>query len=410
MRVAFVDLVFAWPPPGGAQTALVEVMTGLQARGFDVHLFCRTNPRAWRFGDVDTGPLEFPCTVIDGPPGLFSSGQLLAEMRRRIDEYRPDVVFLGFCRWLEPHVAEALAHYPLITRYYMYEPICPRDFCLFRKKKPCPENFLASPNTCRRCMVACWKAEFARGRPTIYPREQITAGAYLPGYHQRLVRALRAYKGIIVSNVIASERIEPFSDHVHIIPHGVNVADFTYDPLEPKERGDRKIILMAGRADDLLKGFKTLLHACRGLAATRDDFELWVTQTDPTTDYPWLKNIGFRPYSEVMELYRQADICVVPSVWNEPFGLVAVEAMATGRPVCASRVGGLQHIVQHDQTGFLFERKSSVELALYLERLLDDPQLRRRMGDAGRERAARHYDWNHIIESHHPALLEAAAR
>jgi glycosyltransferase involved in cell wall biosynthesis len=142
------------------------------------------------------------------------------------------------------------------------------------------------------------------------------------------------------------------------------------------------------------------------LAQNRSDFEVWVTWPGIEPDKDYLKAVGWRDHTGIMDLYRQADICVVPSVWDEPFGLVAVEAMATGRPVCVSRVGGLQHIVQHEETGFVFDREDSATLAAQLARLLEGAELRRRMGDAGRRRAETEYDWKQVVCKHYPPLLK----
>ena len=101
---------------------------------------------------------------------------------------------------------------------------------------------------------------------------------------------------------------------------------------------------------------------------------------------------------------------VVPSVWEEPFGLVAVEAMATGLPVCASRIGGLADIVRHGETGFLFTPGDASELAGQLNTLLDDAALRYRLGEAGRRVAEKEYDWDGIIERRYlPFLRELTA-
>ena len=93
-------------------------------------------------------------------------------------------------------------------------------------------------------------------------------------------------------------------------------------------------------------------------------------------------------------------------MWEEPFGLVAVEAMAAGRPVCASRVGGLQEIVRHDETGFLFDRGDGAGLTKVLARLLDHPALRARCGAVGRQLVEREYDWHRVITRHYVPLIE----
>src|SRR5690606_27514125 len=120
--------------------------------------------------------------------------------------------------------------------------------------------------------------------------------------------------------------------------------------------------------------------------------------------------LGWCDLPTVRRLYTESDICVVPSLWDEPFGLVAVEAMATGRPVVVSRVGGLQHIPIPEETGLVHDRKDYAELADHLRRLLDDYDLRRRMGDAGRRRAESEFDWRVIVSRYLPSMLEEITR
>jgi glycosyltransferase involved in cell wall biosynthesis len=81
-------------------------------------------------------------------------------------------------------------------------------------------------------------------------------------------------------------------------------------------------------------------------------------------------------------LYREADVVALVSE-NEGFGLVLVEAGATGRPVVAARSGGIVDIVEHDQNGLLFTVGDSDGLADALKRILVDRDLRTRLGDGG---------------------------
>ncbi|HWP39995.1 MAG TPA: glycosyltransferase family 4 protein [Tepidisphaeraceae bacterium] len=114
----------------------------------------------------------------------------------------------------------------------------------------------------------------------------------------------------------------------------------------------------------------------------------------------WRDRIRFTgnlPHGDPLdEQYRSADICVIPSVWEEPFGMPVVEAMAAGKPVIATRGGAFPELVVHEQTGLLVERGDPVELADAIARLLSDQSLRLAMGQAARLRAVELFSWDRI--------------
>lgn len=97
--------------------------------------------------------------------------------------------------------------------------------------------------------------------------------------------------------------------------------------------------------------------------------------------------IGWTPPDKVPELMNTATVVVVPSRYREPFALVAVEAALSGRPVVATRTGGLQETVADGQTGLLFDKENTGELAEAICRLLKNPPAARAMGETGRRRA-----------------------
>lgn len=93
--------------------------------------------------------------------------------------------------------------------------------------------------------------------------------------------------------------------------------------------------------------------------------------------------------------YAAADVCVVPSHY-EPFGLVAIEAMASRTPVIASQVGGLQFTVIPQITGLLVPPKDDVAFAEAIDRVLSDPNWRDRMGEVGRMRVEIAFSWDSV--------------
>ena len=98
-------------------------------------------------------------------------------------------------------------------------------------------------------------------------------------------------------------------------------------------------------------------------------------------------SFSFVPFvADIRPVWAAAAIAVVPSTEPEPFGMVAIEAMAAGVPVVAAAHGGLLDIVEHERTGLLFAPRDAQALALALQRLIAQPELRQVLGQAGRLR------------------------
>ena len=94
-----------------------------------------------------------------------------------------------------------------------------------------------------------------------------------------------------------------------------------------------------------------------------------------------------------------------PSVWNEPSGLPTFEAQACGTPVVSTYSGGIPEYVSHGKTGILVARGEARELAMAINRVLDNPALARAMGEAGRQRAVERFSWD-VVSRRFVDLLE----
>jgi spore coat protein SA len=118
--------------------------------------------------------------------------------------------------------------------------------------------------------------------------------------------------------------------------------------------------------------------------------------------------IPYVPYSHIADWFLAADVMVVPSGKREAFGLVNVEAMASGVPVIATRAGGIPEIVHDGMTGFLVDlHQLPGQLAERLVLLLGDDELKMRMGAAGAEYVRNHLTWHHSAERLAAAYREA---
>jgi glycosyltransferase involved in cell wall biosynthesis len=96
---------------------------------------------------------------------------------------------------------------------------------------------------------------------------------------------------------------------------------------------------------------------------------------------------------DVLRYFYSAGDVAVTTPWYEPFGLTPLEAMACGRPVIGSAVGGITYTIADGETGFLVPPRDPEALAACLQRLLAQPELRARMGRAARARVERDFTW-----------------
>ena len=118
--------------------------------------------------------------------------------------------------------------------------------------------------------------------------------------------------------------------------------------------------------------------------------------------------LGLVPHDELAPLYERAAVMAVPS-HREGFGVACAEAMAHGRPVVASAVGGLLDLVVDGETGLLVPPRDVDALRSALERLLGDAALRKRLGEAGRARIREHFTWPAVTDATIQAYEDALA-
>lgn len=403
-RVAFTDLLFSWPPNGGADIDLYHVLGGLQSAGVDVRLFYAAIHGADDRGIVDADALPLPATPIRFEPGAYTPTNLRSRFRSAVDAFHPDAVLVTHGFGMKPHLLAALQGYPLASRYYAHELTCARDPRRYRKGAPCEESYLQTPDACRKCALESQQSFITTGNHRAWTADYLAAQAYRPAFHALTISTLRQAKALVVYNRRLRDDLSSLHPNIKVIPGGASIRDIIPTPAT-SDNNEPKCILMAGRADDPLKGLGVVNEAGRLLWAKRQDFQILVTHYDHGIQTPWMRCVGWRDHAGAMALYATADVVVVPSIWQEPFGLVAVEAMAHARPVVASAVGGLADIVRHGETGFLVPPSDPAALAAHLETLLDSAALRNSLGAEGRRVAAAEYDWSQVIERHYLPLI-----
>lgn len=218
-------------------------------------------------------------------------------------------------------------------------------------------------------------------------------------------------------------------DRVHIIYNGIDPDEYHkvtatetlrahgIDPDVPfvlfvgRITRQKGIVHLANAIRYMEPGFQIVL--CAGAADTPEiaaEMEAAVaTGREKREGVVWINEMVDK--KTVYELYSNAAVFCCPSIY-EPFGIINLEAMACETPVVASAVGGIKEVVVHDETGFLVPLEQQTEspfepvnpdqfsrdLASNINRLMADPEMRRRFGQAGRRRVLEKFSWKAIAE------------
>jgi glycosyltransferase involved in cell wall biosynthesis len=324
-------------------------------------------------------------------PPLPDPGVMRA-LREIIDEEHPDVVHAQ--GWIS-YSCMALAsrgEFPLVVTMHDYSLSCVRKTLLRNGLAECAGPRL---DICLRC---------APGQYGKLKGTALTLG----------LRTARSLHGRVDSWVAASQSVAdasrcslPRGSEATVIPSAS--PDVPGDGQRPEWLPSGNFLLFVGALGHH-KGLNWLLDAYSGgglswplvvIGASRHAApQSWPDNVTVMTDVP---------HQAVMAAWRHAGIGLVPSLCPEGFGLVAVEAMRSGVPVVASRIGALPEIVADGVTGLLVTPGNTPELIRAIRRMEEDPQLRGRMGVAGRVRSERFSAETVTImyEQHYRRILEA---
>ena len=267
-----------------------------------------------------------------------------------------------------------------------------------------------------RCplMVTIHATEYGRHQGWVKEHPQ----AYIHGVERWM--ANRADRVITCSHYMRGHVADIYGleeDRVSVIPNGIDPLDL--QPVDDLARlrlsfaqpGERLVLLIGRLVYE--KGFQLALDALPGLIDRLGDVRFLVAGSGTHEEQlrTQARELGLDAHGTFLgwigddvlhSLYRIADLCVVPSIY-EPFGLVALEAMASGCPCIVADTGGLREIVPEDErVGLRFNGGDAEHLATMVERLLTDDPLRDRLVVEASEHVLR-FDWGDV--AHQTATL-----
>ncbi len=375
-------LINDYATQSGAEIATFILQKKLKEHGHDARLFASS-------ARIVTSKIsaDYLCFgTISVFQTLFRTANLSAflKLRKVLTQFKPDVVHVCmFMTQLSPLILPLLRGIPSLCHVHTYDLICPLS-----------TKMLPSGTACHKPAGAiCLKSRC------------LSLRSWFPLILEMKLR--RQWDDVFDLIVANSRSVKQRLDAENIGPVEVVYNGIPIVPARPPLQSP-PTIAFAGRLVHE-KGADILIKAFAVVVAEIPDAQL-IIAGEGKEALPLKKLINelklnrsvlmpnWLPHNELESLFRKAWIQVVPSVWEEPFGLVAIEAMMRGTAVIASATGGLSEIIENGKTGFLVPPGDVNALTEALLRLLKNCRLTEEMGRAGRQVALADFNEERYVE------------
>lgn len=383
-RVLIVSFLYAPEEIGGSEVVAALDAEALAQCGWDVRVFCgRVRNHEPRYSLAT--PPDAPVVRVNLHSADLNHRERLAihlpllerQFRRCLEVFQPDVVhfhnifalsagFIDVCRMLG---------IPTVMTLHDYWPICIKNTMLTGSDEICRHNGLA----CLGCERMVSDAE-----PVL-----------LPVRNTLMKLRLRQIDRFIAPSRYVAER---FVDHgvpwerMRVIPYGIKTGSFGPGGVRGPRHGRCRIVFGYIGYWGMHKGVEFLVRAIRHLR-WRHRCEVRIAGVGDPPYVAYLRTLSRDldvgnvvrfmdriPHDRVAQWYGEIDALVLPAIWPENEPVTVLEAMAAGRPVIASAVGGLTEMIQDGKTGLLVPPADAVALAKAMDRLIEDPTLRSQLG------------------------------
>jgi glycosyltransferase involved in cell wall biosynthesis len=377
MKILFISSLYSPHIGGGAEIILQRTAEGLQQRGSEVSVLV-TGPDAGLSVDMvnqvkvyRAGLHNFFWHFSSQRPGRLArlgwhlrdryNGAMRAYVKQVIKQQQPDVVVCQNLAGWSVSVWDEItaAGVPIVQVLHDMYLMCPSSN-MFKKGRCCQQQ-------CGTCQ------QFRKGHDV--RSAQVSTVVGVSNYMLEKLQKhgyFKGSRGYVVHNASPYAQVRSAPARVLQIDLRMNKAPlrFGYMGTLSDQKGVRWLIEQFQR----LPFDATLQIAGRG--QLDDEARLKALVTSP--------NISFVGYQKPEVFYNQIDVAVVPSIWNEPFGLVAVEACAHSVPVVASRMGGLPEIIQDSLNGLLCSPSDPDSLGQAMLKLHQQPELLKRLSQQAR--------------------------
>lgn len=370
-------------PTAGCEIMLLMLRDGLRARGHEVKVFAS---RAVLIpGEFFA---DYSCAgTTSRLQALSSSFNLSAylSMRKALEDFQPDLVHVKMFLWqISPSILPLLGKFPSIYHAVTYKSICPNGM------KILPDG--------SQCEIPAGKACLTQGCLT--PQSWLA----MMGQQWLLKKGKSVFTAFLApSDVMRRRLLAGGIGPVKVIQNAIAPRTFRAPLSNPP------LLVFAGRLSPE-KGVDTLLDAFAIVLGKQPSARLLIAGSGPLRlsletraaalgISEFVEFAGALKHAEMERRFEPAWVQIVPSIWEEPFGLVALEAMMRGTAVVASSNGAFGEFVEDKVSGFLTAPGDSLALATKLITLVNDIDCCERMGAAGHQRAMTRYSSDAYAEN-----------
>ncbi len=354
---------------GGAETYCLELLDKLKELGHDPYWLSHGLEEP-----IDKSHIVLPI-FNEGKINYFASkyffnwGAYIA-FKKQLEKLKPDVIHIHHNRYYTFSLQKAIkdTKIPVVQTIHDYTLLCPSQYY--------PDLYYDTPGTKSRkenCQLICSQGsclplKSRMGHPLAHDRKRKKIQQNIPTF-------------IAPSTTLKSYLEKAGFQNVRYVPFFINENKWSFDA----KRKEKNKVLFVGRVETN-KGVHLLMDTIIQLKEEINDIQLVIAgegsqreilsqRVDRENLNDFIEITGYIKYSEIEKYYNEANVLVVPSLDMEQFGLIGIEALASGTSVVGSNTGGIPEWCIHEETGLLFSPEKPLELKTQIKRMLKEEGL-----------------------------------
>ena len=383
MKVLLVNK-FHWPK-GGSETYYFELGKILRENGHEVAYFSMENEKNIKTGDKEYFVKEFNTNsknVLKAIDTIYSKENKKL-MEKALDEFKPDIVHVNlFQRHLTYSIIEACKekNIPVVQTAHDYQAVCPASAMLCNGK------------ICEKCLCSskynCFKNKCIKDSSLKSLLSSIECNKYSKNHIYDM------FNTIITPSTFVGNKLKEDKIHTNIVTIHNFVDTIKFNN---SNNTDEEYILFFGRLSiekgiiNLLKAFSNQSYGKLLIAGDGPEKENIINFINNSNLTDRVKLLGFLNQDQIKEYISKSSFIVVPSIWYENCPYSILETLSMGKPVVASRIGGIPELIEENINGYLYDYNDVESLTKMIEKLFQDKNLRTTLGNNARKIAEEKY-------------------